>query len=215
MRTTNRKTDSLALDEYDWAELFAQFRDNPNEEHVARVRRILELLKALTPGAKGRPGVRVFSELNARVSKYQWHSHVSPSTQGVMEFLQSPMDKTGMEKWEYAAVRWLLDLFRRHGELDRVHLCEMHGKRAECAGWFYGRPNKPFCSSLCKQYRYDSQEEVKARRVRNAKHNRDYRANIKRQEEREKKRVGYKGDFRFRAEKGPRSEAKITRKSAQ
>jgi hypothetical protein len=214
MRTTNRKTDFLTLDEYDWAELFEQLRENPNAPHVASVRRILELLKALTPGVKRRPDVRVFAELNARLAKYQWHSLVSPSTQGATEFFRSPMGTTGAEEWEYVAVRWLLELFRKHGELDRVHLCEMHGKRAECAGWFYGRPNKPFCSSLCKQYRYDSKDEVKARRARNAKHNRDYRANIKRQEEREKKRVGYKGDFRFRAEKSPRPEAKNTRKSA-
>jgi len=197
MRTTNRKTDFLTLDEYDWAELFEQLRENPNAPHVASVRRILELLKALTPGVKRRPDVRVFAELNARLAKYQWHSLVSPSTQGATEFFRSPMGTTGAEEWEYVAVRWLLELFRKHGELDRVHLCEMHGKRAECAGWFYGRPNKPFCSSLCKQYRYDSKDEVKARRARNAKHNRDYRANIKRQ------RNGKRRWLAIRATSGP------------
>jgi hypothetical protein len=202
MKVTNRKTDSLALDEYDWAELFAQFRENPNDKHVANVRRILELLKALTQGAKRRPDVRVFAELNAQLGEYQWRSLLSPSAQGVMVFFQPPMGATGAKKWEYVAVGWLLELFRRHGELDRVHLCPMYGKRAECVGWFYGRPNKPFCSGNCKQYQFDSKDEVKARRARNAKHNRDYRQNLKRKEAREKQGVGYKGAYRLRAKSG-------------
>jgi hypothetical protein len=52
-------------------------------------------------------------------------------------------------------------------------------------------------SRLCKQYRYDSKDEVKARRARNAKHNRDYRANIKRQ------RNGKRRWWAIRATSGP------------
>jgi hypothetical protein len=199
--TRIRKTTYLVPDEYDWAELFAQFKENPNAPHVARVRRILELLKELTPGVKKRPDVHVLTELNARLVKYQWRSLISPTTQGCMEFFPSPMGATGPDAWEYDAVRWLLDLFRRHGELDRVHLCKIVGKRPECKGWFYGRPNKPFCCGNCKQYQHDSQDEVKARRAKNAENNRAYRTNLKRREDREKQMVGYKGRFRLRAKK--------------
>jgi hypothetical protein len=75
----------------------------------------------------------------------------------------------------------------------------MYGKRAECVGWFYGTPKSLCCSNNCKQYKYDSTDEVKARRARNAKHNRDYRENLKRLEQREKQRVGYKGSYSHRA----------------
>jgi hypothetical protein len=201
MKRINRKTTSLTLDEYDWADLFAQFRENPNAPHVANVRRILELLKALAPGVKRRPDVRVVTELNWLLRKYQWHSLVSPSTQGIMESMHSPEGTTGTDRQEYAAVRWLLDLFRSHGELDRVHLCEMHGKRAECEGWFYGGPKNRLCSGACKQYRYDSQDEIKARRAKNAKHNRDYRRNLKRKEDKAKQGVGFKGNYRLIAKK--------------
>jgi hypothetical protein len=198
MKHANRKTDYPALEKYDWADLFAQFRDNPNEPHIARVRRILELLKAIKPEAR-RPDMRVFTELNARMKKYQWRSRVLPSAQGVMEFLRPYTDADGVGLWEYVAVRSLLELFRIHRELDRVHLCEMYGKRAECVGWFYGTPKSLCCSNNCKQYKYDSTDEVKARRARNAKHNRDYRENLKRLEQREKQRVGYKGSYSHRA----------------
>jgi hypothetical protein len=203
MSAAKRKTKNLRLDEYDWVGLFAQFRENPDAPHVSRVRRILELLKAFTPELKGRAALHVSAELNARMKEYQWRSLVTNSTQGVIEVLRAPFGVTGVKEWEYNAVRLLLDLLRSRGQLDFVHLCEMHGKRPMCAGWYYGRSNKGVCSDACKQYRYDSQDEVKARRAQNAKYNRDHRANQKRLQESAKAaaRLEGRGDYRFRASK--------------
>jgi hypothetical protein len=202
MNTSKRKTGSPVLDEYDWAALFAKFRENTKDPHVGRVRRTLELLKALTPqGMKQKDKVATIqshAELGGLLSRYQWRSVVSPTPQGPKEILFPPMGVFGAEQWEFKAIRWLLDIFRERGELDLVHLCEMHDKRAECSGWFYGRSNKSFCSDVCKQYRYDTEDATKARRAKNAKHNRDYRLNLKRKDERGKARVGYQKPYRLR-----------------
>jgi hypothetical protein len=201
-----RKTTPPIIDEYDWAELFMQFRQNPSKPYVRRVRRILELLKALTPrGKRQKDKVQMMqshAELGGLLKGYQWRSIVSPTAQGVMEIVCSPMGLLGEEKWEFDAVRWLLNIFRERGELDLVHLCEMHETRAECAGWFYGRSNKTFCTDACKQYRYDCEEAIKARRARNATHNREYRDNLNRKQAKEKESVGYKGPYSLRVRRG-------------
>jgi hypothetical protein len=198
-----RKTNYFVLDEYDWAGVFMQFRQNPSKPHVCRVRRVLELLKALTPAAKRQKDkvtmMQAHAELGGLLKRYQWRSIVSPTAQGTTEILRSPMGLVGEEQWEFDAVRWLLNIFRERGELDLVHLCEMHERRAECAGWFYGRSNKCFCTDACKQYRYDSEEAIKIRRARNARHNRDFRSSLKRKEAKEKQSVGYKGAYSLRA----------------
>ena len=98
----------------------------------------MELFKAIKPETK-RLDMRVLTKLNARLKGYHWRGPVQPSTQGIMEFFQPSTN-------EIRGERWLLDLFRRHCELDRVHLCETYGKRAECVGWFYGLPKSLFCS---------------------------------------------------------------------
>jgi hypothetical protein len=161
--------------------------------------------------------MHLFGELNRLVGEYQWHSIVHPSTEGVMEFLRPPFEVTGTKRWEYQAVRWLLDLFERRGELDMVHLCPMHEQRIECKGWFYGRPNKRFdrfCNPLCKQAHYDSTDEIKARRAKNAEHNRAYRSNLKRQEDAAKKKVGFKGAVLHRVSRAALSVKKAKPKAS-
>jgi hypothetical protein len=186
------------LDEFDWYEMFAKFRDEPDEPHVALVFRILELLKKpLTH--------RTHSELRALLSHYEWHSNVSPSTRGPFEVLQPPLGLSGLKAWEYEAVRWLLNLLRERGELDLVHKCSMYGMRPGCLGWFYARkygdPEKRFCSPACKSYKHDSEPEVKARRARNAKYNIDFRKREKEKDERAKRAVGFGRSVSRRAKK--------------
>lgn len=175
------------LDEFDWYDMFSRFRERGHDPRVVRVSRILELLKTpLNP--------LTHTELNGPelLGRYKWHSVVQPSRQGRIEVLRPPQ---GADEWEYTAVRWLLNLLRESGELDRVHKCKMWGKRDDCLGWFYARPygnRDRFCSDACKQFEYDSEPEIKARRrAQNAKHNQDYRKNQKIEDERRKRGVGF------------------------
>jgi hypothetical protein len=190
-------TGTLGTDKYDWADLFMRLKSAPRGSPAENVAKILRLLKLLTSGAKNdRAGAH--AGLNLILRRFQWRSVVSPTAQGIREILLAPMPLSDGEKWEYAAVRWLLDVHREQGGLDRVHLCPMHGEREKCEGWFYGRKNEKFCTGACKQYRYDSEDAVKDRRARRAKHNRDYRINLKREDARLKRAVGYCGKPRAR-----------------
>src|ERR1700728_2061672 len=93
-------------DEYDWLSMFKRFRETPNNPHVRRVFRILELLKS----PKSKP-----AELLTLLKPYRWRSLIAP---GGDEVLRPPMDfdnSADGPPWEYRSVRWLLDLLRQHG----------------------------------------------------------------------------------------------------
>ena len=194
MKSKTQRHITPRLDRWDWFELFTQFRENATAHHVVRVARIVELLKVVTD-ARGFRAVQVHAELNGRLKHYRWQSVISPTSQGVMEFLRPPAkgECPQIVEWEYKTVRELLNLFRERGELDRVHLCERYDKREGCEGWFYGPPNKTWCSRLCYQHHHDNDETVKAaRRVKNAKRNTELRARQKKAGERAKRIKVYK-----------------------
>lgn len=197
MNTSIGKT---GLDEFDWYEMFEAWRAAPNSPRVENVFRILELLKA--PGS-----FKTYSaELNSRLQAFKWQSRVRPWRQDKIEVLRLPVGLSRAERWEYGAVRWLLDLLKR-GELDLVHKCPMWGKRNGCLGWFYGRkygdPARRVCSGECKQFRYDTDPEVvAARKANRQKAREDYNERQKNEDKKAKADVAFRGAARHRAKKG-------------
>jgi hypothetical protein len=167
----------------------------PDHPRAARVFRILELLKS--------PSLHNHIELGERLKGYRWSSRVSPSAQGMIEVIQTPKDVSGPRKWEQDAVRWLLNLLRVNGELDRVHKCCMYGLRPECAGWFYGRAygsGERFCSKACKSYKRDHDPEVIAdRKSKRRKARQAYSKRERAKDRRGMERVGFGVRVRHRA----------------
>ncbi len=177
------------LDKFDWYETLASYRERPNDTHVVRVFRILELLK-------GPQNIRTGTELNARLRRYQWHSSAHLWRGALHESLRPPLGLSEPERWEYVAVRELLNLLRERGELEMVHRCKMWGVRSGCEGWFYARPyakRDRFCSDACKQFDYDSEPKVKARKANHAKASKKNRLNEKENEARQKQYTHYRG----------------------
>jgi len=139
--------------------LFSRLIEQPNKPQSKRVERVLELLSSLGNPRSKEKTIWAVTSLREALRIYQWVSQVMPTADG-FRVVSFPVDRSALsadDKWEYEAVRDLLDLTLEDGSLSRLRRCD---ERA-CKTWFYAanRMDQRFCNGTCRQRHYDSDEE--------------------------------------------------------
>jgi hypothetical protein len=144
------------LDPEHFGSIFWHIREHPEEPQSKRVGEVLELLSSLRDDLSTRGKGQVIARLRHVLSNYRWGVHVSPTSEG-FRAIYFPADRGSFDKWEYEAVRDLLDLVPYLGKPPRVRRC------AECKAWFFAakKNDQQYCDGVCRQHRYDSSPEMR------------------------------------------------------
>lgn len=171
MANDNRKkTLPEPFDIDDVAAMFYRLEEFPTEPASKRVASILDALEAsFNEAADERLRAQHLARLRRLLQVYEWVYQVAPSTEGPHAFVTaSPKTHSTFGSWELSAVRVLMVLIQVEGGVARLRRCEV------CERWFYAaaRSDKKFCSSKCRQYRYDTDPAVKKRKAETNRKNR-------------------------------------------
>lgn len=179
-----RKNEKLTYhpDQERLGEIFRYIGEHPHDKHAQNVSRVLELISGLTASEP----MTAFTRLNSALRGYQWTIRVARTSEGFRPIILSANREklSRTERWEMEAIRDLLNVVPYLGKKSRIRRC------AECKDWFVTASlrDRKFCSGSCKQYRYDSDPEIRERKRRYMQEN---RATHKRLNEIRKETVGF------------------------
>lgn len=207
MRAIIHKNDIMPShrDPENFESIFWHIREHPEEPQSKRIEEVLELLSGLRDDLSMPEKIRVITGLRYVLSNYRWSVQVSPTSEG-FRAIYFPADRgklSSSDKWEYEAVRDLLDLVPYLGKQPRIRRC------AECEEWFFAakREDQQWCGGICRQRHYDSAPEMREKKK---LYMRDYREKEKKREERRKMRIGVRGPAKRRARAETKRSAKTS-----
>jgi hypothetical protein len=191
MISTYRKNELLPihLDPEQFEAIFRHIREHSEQPQSKRVEEVLELLSGLRDDLTTPEKIGVITRLRNVLSNYRWSVHVSPTREG-LRVVHFPADRGGLspsDKWEYDAVRDLLELVPYVGKRPRIRRC------AECKEWLFVTGRRRFCDSSdrnCRQRHYDSKPEIReSKKLYMSK----YREDEKKRQKNRKTGVGFRG----------------------
>jgi hypothetical protein len=158
--------------------IFRYILEHPKQPQSKRVEALLDLLSSLRDDISKLEKVQVISGLHNLLGNFRWSVQVSPTSEG-FRAIYFPADRghlSSADKWEYGAVRDLLELVPYLGKRPRIRRC------AECEKWLFAakRSDQQFCDGICRQKHYDSSPEMRESKK---LYMREHRADEKRREE--------------------------------
>jgi len=199
MITHIHKNDVLPshLDPERFVEIFTRIREHPDQQSK-RVEKVLELMSSFRADLSTLGKIKIFTRLRLALGTYRWAIRLGVTRDGlhVVHVMAREFEEGTSEadRWEYHTISLLLDLLPYLGKRPRIRRC------AECESWFFAakREDQQYCGGNCRQYHYDSDPKIRARKRESMRQNRIIQ---KKHEERAKKRVGYGGRVNRRAVK--------------